>query len=341
MTEPLLLARDVSKWFPVRRSLGDRLHQRPAQRVTAVDGVSFDLQAGETLGIVGESGSGKSTLARCLVRLHQADAGSIVFDGIDVRAADKEALRKVRQRVQMVFQDPYTSLNPRYSIGSAILEAGLVHGRTTKGDGERFVRDLLAMVGLPDRFAGRHPRELSGGQRQRVAIARALAVSPDVMIGDEAVSSLDVSVQAQILNLFEELRRRLDLTMIFISHQLSVIAHVSDRVAIMYLGRIVEQGPTGEVFRNPQHPYTKGLLAANPTPDPAQVRETVAIRGELPSPLAIPSGCRFRTRCAFARDVCAEIDPALASVGVGHDAACHVLPFRSPASGTPTTTTEA
>jgi oligopeptide/dipeptide ABC transporter ATP-binding protein len=306
--------------------------------VTAVDRVSLELAARETLGIVGESGSGKSTLARCLIRLHEADEGTIVFDGIDVRAAGKDDLRTIRRRLQMVFQDPYTSLNPRLSIGGAILEAGMVHGRTTKGTGEAFVAELLGMVGLSVRMADRRPRELSGGQRQRVAVARALAVGPDVVIGDEAVSSLDVSVQAQILNLFEELRQKLDLTMIFISHQLSVVAHIADRVAIMYLGRIVEEGPTREVFADPQHPYTKGLLDANPTPDPAQKRSQPAVRGELPSPLAIPSGCRFRTRCPYAKEICAESDPALEPVGPQHVAACHVLPFRRAAA--PATTTK-
>jgi oligopeptide transport system ATP-binding protein len=338
LTEQLLAVRDLSKWFPVRRSLADRARRLPPQRVTAVDGVSIDLVAGETLGIVGESGSGKSTLARCLVRLHEADEGTIVFDGIDVRAAGKEEMRAIRRRVQMVFQDPYTSLNPRLSIGSAILEAGLVHGRTTKERGKSFVEELLSMVGLSVRLTDRRPRDLSGGQRQRVAIARALAVGPDVLIGDEAVSSLDVSVQAQILNLFEDLRQRLDLTMIFISHQLSVVSHISDRVAIMYLGRIVEEGPTREVFAHPQHPYTKGLLDANPTPDPAKKRSQPAVRGELPSPLAIPSGCRFRTRCPYAKEICAEVDPMLETVGPQHIAACHVLPFRR--AQVPATTTK-
>jgi oligopeptide transport system ATP-binding protein len=338
VSAPLLSAQDVSKWFPVRRSPMDRVRKIPAQRVVAVDQVSLELAATETLGIVGESGSGKTTLARCLIRLHEANEGSIHFDGIDVRAAEGEELRGVRRRMQMVFQDPYTSLNPRLSIESAILEAGHVHRRVEKEGGKAFVAELLDMVGLGPRLATRLPRELSGGQRQRVAIARALAVGPDVIIGDEAVSGLDVSVQAQILNLFEDLRQRLDLTMIFISHQLSVIAHVADRVAIMYLGRIIEQGPTQEVFRNPQHPYTKGLLDANPTPDPTQTRQQPAVRGELPSPLAIPSGCRFRTRCAFARDVCAELDPALEPVGPAHVAACHVLPFRSSEQRPPTTT---
>ncbi len=327
MSEGLLRVEGVSKRFPVRRTLGDRLHRRDGQWVTAVDGVSFVLPKGETLGIVGESGSGKSTLARCLVRLLEADDGAIDFDGIDVRGADRAARRVLHQRVQMVFQDPYTSLNPRFSIESAILEAGRVHGRVAKGGGEAFVHELLTMVGLPSRLASRRPRELSGGQRQRVAIARALAVGPDLLIADEAVSSLDVSIQAQILNLFEELRRQLGLTMIFISHQLSVISHISDSVAIMYLGRVVELGPTAAVFAAPLHPYTRGLLDANPTPDPAHRHPQPALTGELPSPLAVPAGCRFRTRCAFAADVCVTSDPPLDGVGEGHGAACHVLPF--------------
>jgi len=334
MSEPLLSVRGLAKWFPVRRSAPDYLRRTPVQRVTAVDGVSFDLGARETLGIVGESGSGKSTLARCLIRLHEPDTGTIVFDQIDVGKAVKDELRTVRRRMQMVFQNPYTSLNPRLTVGSAVLEAGVVHGQTTKENGKAFVADLLGLVGLPAGVADRRPRELSGGQRQRVAVARALAVRPDVIIADEAVSGLDVSIQAQILNLFEELRDRLDLTMVFISHQLSVISHVSDAVAIMYLGRIVEQGPTRSVFSNPQHPYTKGLLDANPTPDPAQKRQQPAVQGELPSPLEIPSGCRFRTRCPFAQEICAELDPALEQVGPEHLAACHILPFGSTGSRT-------
>src|SRR2546421_7291209 len=227
----------------------------------------------------------------------------------------------------MVFHDLYTSLNPFLSIGDAILEAGLVHGRTTKPEGGAFVQRLMDLVGLPSVDVRRRPRELSGGQRQRVAIARALAVDPEVLIADEAVSSLDVSIQAQILRLFEDLRRNLDLTIVFISHQLAVISHMSDHAAVMYLGRIVEYGPTEEVFRRPQHPYTKGLLDSHPEPDPARKRAQPAIRGELPSPLAIPSGCRFRTRCAFAEPRCAELDPALEQVGGGHLVACHVRPF--------------
>ena len=327
MSEPLLSVRNLSKRFPVRRTIGDRLQRRPGDWVTAVDDVSLELAAGETLGIVGESGSGKSTLARCVVRLHEADEGTIRFDGVDVREADRLELKALRRRVQMVFQDPYTSLNPRFPVGSAILEAGKVHGRVPKGREDVFVQELQTMVGLPARLAARRPRELSGGQRQRVAIARALAVGPELLIADEAVSGLDVSVQAQILNLFEEIRRQLGLTMVFISHQLSVISHISDHVAIMYLGRIVEHGPTAQVFTRPRHPYTRGLLDANPTPDPVDRHERPAIWGELPSPIAIPSGCRFRTRCAFAIDVCVTDDPHLRTVGTDHRAACHVLPF--------------
>ncbi|MFN8224816.1 MAG: ABC transporter ATP-binding protein [Gaiellales bacterium] len=328
MTEPLLEVAGVTRRFPARRTLGDRIRRRPGQYVTAVDAVSLRLAPRETLGIVGESGSGKSTLARCVIRLQELDEGAVTFDGVDVGSAEGAELTRLRQRMQMVFQDPYTSLNPRFSVGSTVLEAGRVHGRVGRGAEQTFVSELLETVGLPGRLAERRPRELSGGQRQRVAIARALAVGPDLLIADEAVSSLDVSVQAQILNLFETLRARLGLSMLFISHQLSVIAHISDTVAVMYLGRIVEIGPTARVFAQPQHPYTRGLLDANPSPDPARRRDRPAIVGELPSPLAIPSGCRFRTRCAFATDVCSAIDPTLDVVGPdGHAAACHVQPF--------------
>lgn len=327
MSDSLLTVRDLTKWFPVRRSVGERSKRAPAQRIAAVDGVSLDLPRRGTLGLVGESGSGKSTVARCLVRLHEPTAGSITFDGIDVMAAGRRQLRALRRRMQMVFQDPYTSLNPRISIGSAILEAGRVHGRVDKARRATFVADLLSTVGLSSEMAGRLPRELSGGQRQRVAIARALAVGPDLILADEAVSSLDVSIQAQILNLFRSLKDRLDLAIIFISHDLSVVSYISDRVAIMYLGRIVEYGSTANVFGSPQHPYTRGLLEAHPDPDPVHRREQPAVRGELPSPLAIPTGCRFRTRCPFAQDVCAEVDPSLDAVQPDHLAACHVLPF--------------
>jgi oligopeptide/dipeptide ABC transporter ATP-binding protein len=335
VSEPILSVLALEKSFPVARSASEVARRSPPQRVVAVDGVSFDLAFGETLGIVGESGCGKSTLARCIVRLQRPAAGAIVFRGRDLATLEGKELRSVRGRIQMVFQDPFTSLNPLLSVRSALLEAGLVYGKTTRKEGSAFVERLLELVHLPSVVAARRPRELSGGQRQRVAIARALAVQPEIVVADEATSGLDVSIQAQILTLFEELRRELDLSILFISHQLSVVAHMSDRVAVMYLGRIVELGPTEAIFADPQHPYTKGLLDSHPEPDPARKRAQPALRGELPSPLAIPAGCRVRTRCPFAQQICAEVDPPLAAAGPDHLVACHVRPFRKADVGGP------
>ena len=328
--DPILVVEALEKWFAAGRSPLDVIRRRPPERVHAVDGVSLHLLPNEVLGIVGESGSGKSTLARCLVALYRPNGGSIVFDGVDVTEAAGQARRDLHGRMQMIYQDPFTSLNPQMSIGTAIGEAGRVHGRT----GDDFVYELLDLVGLPRSFAGRRPRALSGGQRQRAAIARALAVQPEVLIADEAVSALDVSIQAQILNLFAELSDDLGLAMIFIAHDLAVVSHVADRVAIMYLGRIVEEGPVDAVFRSPRHPYTRALLDAHPDPYTLGASdETAAISGDIPSPLDIPSGCRFRTRCPFATDVCETDDPSLAPAGQPHRVACHILPFGPPAEG--------
>jgi oligopeptide/dipeptide ABC transporter ATP-binding protein len=325
MADTFLSVRDLRKMFPIRAMSGDR-GQKAISQLVAIDGVSFDVARSSTLGIVGESGSGKTTLARCLVRLQEPTHASIVLDGIDVMAAKGSDLREVRRRMQLVFQDPYTSLSPRLSVGAALIEAARVHGRVDKGESRGFVDQLLDTVGLPPAIAGRRPKELSGGQRQRVAIARALAVSPDLLIADEATSSLDVSIQAQILNLFRELKDRLGLTMIFISHQLSVVSYMADYVAIMYLGRLVEYGSIATIFENPQHPYTKALLAAHPDPESPR-RHEAAIQGDIPSPLAIPSGCRFRTRCPFAQPVCEERDPTLEQSGPSSSVACHIRPF--------------
>ena len=259
---PIVSVESLEKWFTVGRSLLDIIRRKPAGRIHAVDGVSLHLLPNEVLGIVGESGSGKSTLARCLVALYRPDRGRIVFDGVDVTEATGQSRRDLHGRMQMIYQDPYTSLNPQMSIGAAIGEAGRVHGRA----GEDFMHELFDVVGLPRSMAGRRPRALSGGQRQRAAIARALAVQPEVLIADEAVSALDVSIQAQILNLFSQLSDDLGLAMIFIAHDLAVVSHVADRVAIMYLGRIVEEGPLDAVFGTPKHPYTRALLDAHPDP---------------------------------------------------------------------------
>ena len=325
---PLLQVTDLVKQFELRRSLSSRLRRAPAPRLTAIDGVSLSLLRGRTLGIVGESGSGKTTLARCLTRLVEPDAGSIVFDGTDVGSLSGKDLQRLRRRIQVVFQDPFTSLNPRMTVGAAIAEPLRVHGIASREDAPARVAELLDLVGLTPALARRFPRALSGGQRQRVAIARSLAPRPELLIADEAVSALDVSIQAQILNLLVDLTDRLGLTMIFISHQLSVIANVAHSVAVMYLGQIVEYGPVDVIFGNPQHPYTAALLAANPEPVPERRRRKPAIRGDIPSPLDIPAGCRFRTRCVYAEDRCAVQDPLLAPVGPDHEARCVVLPFR-------------
>ena len=328
--DPILVVEEIEKWFTVGRSLVDIIRRKPAGRIHAVDGVSLHLLPNEVLGIVGESGSGKSTLARCLVALYRPDGGRITFDGVDVAGARGQEQRDLHGRMQMIFQDPFTSLNPQMSIGAAIGEAGKVHGRT----GEGFVGDLLEVVGLSRSMAGRRPRALSGGQRQRAAIARALAVQPEVLIADEVVSALDVSIQAQILNLFSQLSDDLGLAMIFIAHDLAVVSHVADRVAIMYLGRIVEEGPVEAVFRSPRHPYTRALLDAHPDPYAlGAAGASTPISGDIPSPLDIPSGCRFRTRCPFATDVCEVDDPSLAPDDEPHRVACHVVPFGRPGSG--------
>lgn len=326
---PILQVDNIYKYFAGRYSLIDRVRGRPEPRLVALDGISLDLDTNQVLGLVGESGSGKTTTARCIVRLEAPDQGSITFDGQDVLAADAETLRKIRRDMQLIYQDPYSSLNPRMSVQTAISEPALIHGLVDKDGAEGLVRDLLERVGLPQSVATLRPRALSGGQRQRVAIARALALKPRVIIADEAVSALDVSIQAQILNLFGELIRDLGLGMIFIAHQLSVIAQLSDRVAIMYLGRIVETGPTVQVFARPRHPYTAALLAAHPHLG-AEKKGAPALKGEIPSPYAIPAGCRFNTRCRFAEESCYHIDPPATEVSPGHHAWCHVLPEQQP-----------
>jgi oligopeptide/dipeptide ABC transporter ATP-binding protein len=329
---PLLAVKDLVKRFRARQSVVERLTFRPAQHAVAVDGVSFSVQKGETLGLVGESGSGKTTVARSVLRLIDPDEGSITFDGVDISGISRSELQSVRRRMQMVFQDPYSSLNPRMKVGTAIAEPALVHGVVERSAAAAHVKEMLDLVGLPASAADRYPRQLSGGQRQRIAIARALSARPSVLIADEPVSALDVSVQAQILNLLSRLLQELDLTMVFIAHQLSVVRHISNRVAIMYLGRIVETGPTHQVFDSPQHPYTKALLDAAPHPDPSRRHTRAAVRGDIPSPFDIPSGCRFRTRCAYAVERSETEDPVLQKVGKDHYAACHVLPFRDGAA---------
>ncbi|MGJ7441165.1 ABC transporter ATP-binding protein [Aquipuribacter sp. MA13-6] len=291
----------------------------------AVDGVDLDIRRGETLGLVGESGCGKSTLGNALLRLVEPTAGTVELDGIELTTLGRRRMRAVRRRAVMVFQDPYASLDPRRSIGDAVAEPLVVH--RLHGDGasrRRRVGELLELVGLPATAAERYPHEFSGGQRQRVGIARALAGEPDLIVADEAVASLDVSIQAQVMNLLRQLQRDLGLTLLFVSHDLAAVRHVSDRIAVMYLGRVVEVGPAQQVTSDPQHPYTRALLSAVPRPDPVaeRRREPVLLTGDVPSPTDVPSGCRFRTRCPSAFDACSRVDPSLLDVGPGHRAAC-------------------
>ena len=325
--EPLLSVTGLTKRFADKHSLADRLRRREPAVLTALDGVDISVAPGETLGVVGESGSGKSTLARCIVRLHEPDAGSVIFDGKDMLAANGTELRALCRDLQMVYQDPYSSLNPRLRIGAAVAEPARVHGLIDKGEEEEYAAQLLERVGIRREGLRRFPHEFSGGQRQRIAIARSLSVKPKLLIADEAVSALDVSIQAQLLALLEEIRRDLGLTMIFIAHQLAVISRLADRVAIMYLGRVVETGATADVFANPRHPYTKALLEAHPEIDGSRVRKP-AVRSDTPTAFSIPSGCRFHTRCPLAEEICSRVDPPeveVASSRGGHRSACHVM----------------
>jgi len=313
------------KTFPVQRTLFDRLKGEPKLAVRALDGVTLRAERGETLGIVGESGCGKSTLSRCLVRLHEPDAGSVHYRGDDVLALQGDALRRYHRKVQMIFQDPYSSLNPRMSVGQILREALGVHNmRPPKAIPER-LRELLDMVGLPVDSADRMPHEFSGGQRQRIGIARALALEPETLVADELVSALDVSVQAQVINLLLELQERLHLTVLFVAHDLRLVRHISHRVAVMYLGRVVEVGETEALFHDPRHPYTRALLSAAPSLDPEHTTTTTeAVRGELPSPLRVPSGCAFHPRCSSAFEGCNVRVPGLVERD-GRECACHLF----------------
>jgi len=323
-TAPVMRVDDLHMQFKRRRSMTERLSGQPARIVHALNGVSFTVARGDTLGIVGESGCGKSTLARCLVRLNTPTVGTISYDGKDVLTLAGAARRDYHRRVQMVFQDPYGSLNPRMTVRQALTEAIRFHGlRAGNAVAER-VSELLGLVRLPADAADRYPHEFSGGQRQRIGIARALAVEPDCLIADELVSALDVSVQAQIINLLLELQQRLHLTILFIAHDLRLIRHISHRVAVMYLGAIVELAETETLFSAPAHPYTEALLKAAPELDPARRSTIDAVRGELPSPLALPAGCPFHPRCRYVMERCRVERPLLETRGPRHFAACHL-----------------
>jgi len=320
----LLRVDDLTRGFPVRRGLMDSLRGRPVRVVRALAGVTLSVNRGETLAVVGESGCGKSTLARALVRLIALDGGQIDYDGQDVRALSGEALRRYNRRVQMVFQDPYGSLNPRMTVGETLAEALRVHRMVPPDGVAARVAELLSLVRLPANAAGRMPHEFSGGQRQRIAIARSLSVEPELLIADEIVSALDVSVQAQILNLLLDMQERLGLAMLFVSHDLRVVRHLAHQVAVMYLGRVVENGPAERVFAAPRHPYTQALLRAAPTLVPGRRGTESALRGELPSPMQRVDGCPFHPRCPAAFDRCRAEMPRM-HVANGHGAICHLL----------------
>jgi len=318
---PLLKARNVSKQFRVGNSIlpgGNTI-------VHAVDNVSLDVWRGETLGLVGESGCGKSTLGRCLVRLYEISAGKIEFEGNDISTAGTRALRPIRQRMQMVFQDPYSSLNPRRRVADLLAEPLKVHGKRSRAEIKERVAELMRLVELQPDHLNRFPHEFSGGQRQRIGIARAIALEPSLVVADEPVSALDVSIQAQIVNLFADLQERLGLTYVFIAHDLSVVRQVSTRTAVMYLGSIVESGPTEEIFKSPRHPYSEALISAVPSADLDRTnrRERIVLQGDVPSPINPPSGCRFHPRCRYATERCRMERPKLAEIEPGRFVACH------------------
>ena len=317
----LLKVRNLKKYFPVRGGLFSKV----IGYVQAVDGVSFDIKRGETLGLVGESGCGKTTTGRTILRLLEPTAGEVTFEGENIFKLDQEKLRKTRRNVQIIFQDPFGSLNPRMTVGDIVGESLLIHRiANDKKEKEERVRDLLETVGLNVGHIRRYPHEFSGGQRQRIGIARALALNPKLIVCDEPVSALDVSIQAQVINLLENLQEQFKLTYLFIAHDLSVVKHISDRVAVMYLGKIVELSATLNLYDNPQHPYTEALLSAVPIPDPTLKKQRIVLEGDVPSPFKPPTGCRFHPRCKYSKSVCSQEEPELIDIGNEHYVACHL-----------------
>ncbi|CAN5647201.1 dipeptide ABC transporter ATP-binding protein [soil metagenome] len=322
---PLLDVRDLVMHFPLTQGI---IFQKKVGAVQAVDGISLQVKRGETLGLVGESGCGKSTTGRAILQLYKPTSGQVIFNGKDLTKLNGGDMRKMRRHLQMIFQDPYASLNPRMTVGSIVSEPMQIHNLVSKNQRNQKVQELLQTVGLNPYFANRYPHEFSGGQRQRIGIARALAANPDFIVCDEPVSALDVSIQAQIVNLLEELQDQLGLTYLFIAHDLSVVRHISDRVAVMYLGKIVELADRNMLYDDPLHPYTQALLSAVPIPDPVieKKRERIILTGDVPSPINPPSGCHFHTRCQYVMDVCRQVDPILADQGESHFVACHLYP---------------
>ena len=322
-TGNLVTLENLRVWFPIKSGI---ILDRHVGDIRAVDDVSLEIKRGETLGLVGESGCGKSTVGRAILRLYKPTSGRIVFDGRDISKLGEGDLRQLRRRMQMVFQDPFASLNPRHSVGRIVGEPLRTHGLATKREAATRVRELLRTVGLPMDSAGRYPHEFSGGQRQRIGLARALSVNPEFIVADEPVSALDVSIQAQIINLLEELQEEFDLTYLFIAHDLAVVRHISDRIAVMYLGWIVEVSSAAELYENPLHPYTISLLSAVPIPDPVveRRRKSILLAGDLPSPANPPKACRFHTRCPYVQPTrCRDEVPPLRQLGSGHRVACH------------------
>ncbi|MBL1434854.1 MAG: dipeptide ABC transporter ATP-binding protein [Rhodobacteraceae bacterium] len=321
--KPLVQVRNLKMHFPIHRGI----LKRQVGAVKAVDGISFDIFEGETLGLVGESGCGKSTVGRCVLRLYEVTDGSIEIDGTDIATLSGEELRAKRPEMQMIFQDPQASLNPRMTVGSIISEPLDEHRKMTKTEKREKVGELMDAVGLARRFADRYPHEFSGGQRQRIGIARALALNPKFIVCDEPIAALDVSIQAQVVNLLEDLQEKYGLTYLFISHDLSMVRHLATRVAVMYLGRLVELGDSETLYMNPKHPYTQALLSAVPHPDPAQAGniDRVILEGDVPSPANPPPGCTFSTRCPQAQSICKQDSPEWREIGEGHFAACHFI----------------
>ncbi|OQY20258.1 MAG: peptide ABC transporter substrate-binding protein [Chloroflexi bacterium] len=323
-TTPLVQVHNLKKYFPITRGI---IVQHHVGDVKAVDDVSFDIRKGETLGLVGESGSGKTTVGRTMLRLYEPTEGQMTFDGTDMMDLKGNELRHMRRRMQMIFQDPYASLNPRMTVGSIVAEPLEVHAVAHGKEKRERVQELLRLVGLNPYFVNRYPHEFSGGQRQRIGIARALALDPDFIVCDEPISSLDVSIQAQVVNLLEELQGRLGLTYLFIAHDLSMVRHISDRMAVMYLGKIMELTDRDEIYLNPLHPYTKALMSAVPVPDPLveEKRHRIILEGDIPSPSKPPVGCNFNTRCPVAKDICFEVEPEFVEVKKDHFCACHLV----------------